>query len=126
MNLLRYTLRCSIGGLRRQPTMLPADGDFLQTNHHLRFPGRKRLIHINVTLHALAQGRCPERCQLGIEISAESAEMFVMAIAQSEDCVGKLLHARKMLETELLVKRLNTIRSVAVAIGAGQNERNLF
>ena len=61
-----------------------------------------------------------------IEVVAESTEMLVVAIAQREHGVMEPIHAGKMFEAKLLVKRSYTIRRVAVAVSAGQDQRIRF
>ena len=48
--------------------------------------------------------------------------MFVVPITEREDAVMKLLHAREMLETKLLVKGLHSLRCIPIAIGTCQDQ----
>jgi hypothetical protein len=48
--------------------------------------------------------------------------MLVIRVAEREDCVREILKTRKVLQAELLEERLDSVRRITFAIGAGDED----
>lgn len=86
--------------------------------HQRSLPLGKRRIEIYVAVHPGAEAVGSERLQLLVQVAAKLAEVFVAAISKRQNRVRKILEAGKVLNAELVVKRLHRIWRIAFAICA--------
>ncbi len=96
--------------------------DLIELAEEGGLPGGEREIEIDVAVNAVGDAGGTEGGEFIVEVDTELAEVLVVGVSQGEDRVGEVLVAGKVLEAELLVKGLNCVGSVALAVGAGDKD----
>ena len=100
-------------------------GALAQLGQQRRFPIFKRFIHVNIAINPTAETIRSKRGELRVELASKFAEVLIVTIAKRQHCIREIFETRKVLQTKLLVKRLHTLRGIAVTVGTGY-EQSVF
>ena len=100
--------------------------DGVQTRVEPLLPMGEGVIEIYIAIDAIKEADSAKRGKFIIKVNAEFAEMLVVRVAESEYAIGEILISREVFDTELFVEWLDSIRGLAVAVGAGDKDGVAF
>ena len=114
------------GGKRRHGFGRRRRDDGVQARAEPLLPMCEGVVEIYIAIHAIKEADSAKRGKFIVKVNAELAEMLVVRIAESEYAIGEVLIPREVFDTELFVEWLDSIRGLAVAVGAGDKDGVAF